>query len=75
VIVCHCFVIRAADVDSAVAGGACSLRDVRRACGAEDGCGGCNATIEDLLDAHAHRRASATTRSDASASWRSTMRA
>jgi NAD(P)H-nitrite reductase large subunit len=52
-LVCHCFVIRACEVRSAIANGARSTREIRRVCRAGSGCGGCTPLIEELLEEHA----------------------
>ncbi|MCB9666727.1 MAG: (2Fe-2S)-binding protein [Myxococcales bacterium] len=52
-IVCHCQRVRDCDVRLAIRKGACSKREVARACGAGKGCGGCLAVIDELL--HAER--------------------
>jgi bacterioferritin-associated ferredoxin len=54
-LVCHCFVIRACDVRTAIARGARTPGEVARACRAGAGCGGCQPVIEELLDEHADR--------------------
>jgi bacterioferritin-associated ferredoxin len=54
-LVCHCFVIRASDVQSAIARGARTPGDVARACRAGGGCGGCRPVIEELIDRHGVR--------------------
>jgi bacterioferritin-associated ferredoxin len=72
-LVCHCFVIRARDVRTAIQSGARSARDVARACGAGGACGGCVPMIEELLAAHALCDAILGAASDALESARTTM--
>lgn len=53
-LVCHCFVVRAAEIRSAIASGARTAREVTRVCRAGGSCGGCRPVIAELLEAHAH---------------------
>ncbi|MGE4651729.1 MAG: (2Fe-2S)-binding protein [Myxococcota bacterium] len=48
-IVCHCEAVTDRDIRQSVAEGACSLRQVARACGAGRQCGGCLPVVEALL--------------------------
>ncbi|MFI5318165.1 MAG: (2Fe-2S)-binding protein [Myxococcota bacterium] len=73
-LVCHCFVIRACDVRSAIAHGARTPADVARACHAGTGCGGCRPVIEEILAAQTgHCGGSEFAAGDARANPRSTM--
>jgi bacterioferritin-associated ferredoxin len=49
--VCHCRAVNDRTILAAAADGACTVEDLRRACGAGADCGGCHAMLEDLLDA------------------------
>ena len=63
-IVCHCEAVTDREIRRSVAGGACSLRQVARACGAGRQCGGCLPVVEALLGQPAtcvvHRQPAAT---------------
>lgn len=48
-IVCHCKGISDRDIRAAIRAGAHSSRQVGARCRAGTGCGGCHATIEDLI--------------------------
>jgi bacterioferritin-associated ferredoxin len=74
-LVCHCFVIRARDVRSAIQSGARNACDVARACGAGGGCGGCVPLIEELLAERALCDAILGAAGDALESAGTTMRA
>ena len=54
-IVCHCEAVTDREIRRSVAGGACSLRQVARACGAGRQCGGCLPVVEALLGQPATR--------------------
>ena len=54
-IVCHCEAVTDREIRRSVAGGACSLRQVARACGAGRQCGGCLPGVEALLGQPATR--------------------
>ena len=54
-IVCHCEAVTDRDIRRSVAEGACSLRQVTRACGAGRQCGGCLPMVETLLGQPAQR--------------------
>ena len=54
-IVCHCEAVTDREIRRSVAGGACSLRQVARACGAGRQCGGCLPVGEALLGQPATR--------------------
>jgi bacterioferritin-associated ferredoxin len=57
VIVCHCRAISDREIRRAVHGGATSLPEVARACGAGAGCGGCAAAVLDVLRSEVGARA------------------
>ena len=48
-IVCHCRAVNHREIEDAVADGARTVSEVTRACGAGGVCGGCTATIADLV--------------------------
>jgi len=48
-IVCLCHAVRDRDLDAAIAGGAATVEEVGRACGAGTGCGSCIPDVEDRL--------------------------
>ena len=48
-IICHCEVVRDRDIVAAIEAGACSIEQVRTACGAVTGCGACEPAVVDLL--------------------------
>ncbi len=48
-IVCQCEVVRDRDIVAAIEAGACSIDDVRIACGAVNGCGDCAPAVVELL--------------------------
>ncbi|MEZ4404251.1 MAG: (2Fe-2S)-binding protein [Kofleriaceae bacterium] len=48
-IVCLCYAVRDRDLDAAIAGGAATVEEVGRACGAGTGCGACLGDVEDSL--------------------------
>lgn len=50
VIVCHCRAVSDRAIREAVRGGACSLRQVARACGAAGRCGGCRPAVAQVID-------------------------
>jgi NAD(P)H-nitrite reductase large subunit len=49
-IVCHCFAVRAREIEDAVSRGARTPAEIVRACRAGGGCGGCRPLIEELLE-------------------------
>jgi NAD(P)H-nitrite reductase large subunit len=49
-IVCHCFAVRAREIEDAISRGARTPAEIVRACRAGGGCGGCQPVIEELLD-------------------------
>jgi len=53
-IVCHCEVVRERTIVKAISRGATALDEVRAACGATAGCGGCEAAVLELLERHSH---------------------
>ena len=48
-IVCHCEAVTDREIRQSVAEGACTARQVARACGAGGRCGGCLPVVESLL--------------------------
>ena len=64
-IICLCEGIRVKDVKAAVRGGAHTITQLSRACGAGKGCGACHEELKKLLHAHgkktAHTKHSAST--------------
>jgi len=48
-IVCHCQAVTDREIRKCVAEGACTARQVARACGAGGRCGGCLPVVESLL--------------------------
>jgi bacterioferritin-associated ferredoxin len=48
--VCHCGAVNDRTVRAAADAGALTVDDLTRACGAGGDCGGCHATLEELLD-------------------------
>ena len=48
-IICLCHAVRDRDLDAAIAGGAASVAEAGRACGAGTGCGACIPDVEDRL--------------------------
>ena len=48
-IVCQCEAVTDRDIRQSMAEGACTLREVARACGAGRRCGGCLPVVEALL--------------------------
>jgi bacterioferritin-associated ferredoxin len=49
VIVCHCNATTDREIRRAVRNGAVGLREVSRACGATNGCGGCAETVLEII--------------------------
>jgi bacterioferritin-associated ferredoxin len=56
-LVCHCKGVSERELRSAIQSGACTRRELARECGAGSVCGGCRPVIDELIDAHAPRRA------------------
>jgi bacterioferritin-associated ferredoxin len=50
-IVCHCHYVSDREIRQCAQGGACSVAEVGRACGAGTGCGGCRPEIANILGA------------------------
>jgi bacterioferritin-associated ferredoxin len=50
VLVCHCQAVCDREIRAAVRSGACSLRQVARACGAGRSCGGCRPAIHEIIE-------------------------
>jgi len=48
-LVCHCHRICDRTIRASIQQGACSIKEVGKACGAGRGCGGCRPTIAELL--------------------------
>ena len=48
-IICHCNVVRAAEIRASVRSGASTLGDVAMGCGAGGRCGGCRAAVEAVI--------------------------
>jgi bacterioferritin-associated ferredoxin len=57
--VCSCRATTDREVARAIDGGATTIDDISRACGAGDGCGGCWPTLQHLLDESARNRVGA----------------
>jgi bacterioferritin-associated ferredoxin len=49
-IICLCEGVSEREVNQAIKEGARSIRDIRRACGAGGGCGGCHDQLLELLE-------------------------
>ena len=49
-LVCHCFAVRAREIEDAIARGARTAVEIQRACRAGSRCGGCQPVIEELLE-------------------------
>jgi len=58
-IVCHCSGVSDRTVRSVVRRGAADRRSVARECGAAAGCGGCLATVEQIIEQELRREPSA----------------
>ena len=54
-LVCHCHAVCDRTIRRHVADGARSGHEIRRACGAGGGCGGCRPVIEELIELHGVR--------------------
>lgn len=48
--VCICNAVSEKDVHSCVAAGACSTRQVKKACGWKPGCGSCTSRLTEVID-------------------------
>lgn len=48
--VCICNAVSEKDVHRCVAAGACSTRQVKKACGWQPGCGSCTARLAEVID-------------------------
>ncbi|MEV5647205.1 (2Fe-2S)-binding protein [Nocardia sp. NPDC052254] len=48
--ICICNAVSEADVHTCVAAGACSTRQVKKACGWKPGCGSCTARLAEVID-------------------------
>jgi bacterioferritin-associated ferredoxin len=48
--VCVCKAVTHTKVEEAIDGGACTVAEVTRACGAGGDCGACRGMIEDMID-------------------------
>ncbi len=48
-VICYCAGVREGEIRHAIRSGACSLRDVARACGAGTGCGTCCVAVAEIL--------------------------
>ncbi len=53
-LVCHCHAVNDRMIRQCVSDGARSEHEVRKACGAGSGCGGCRPVIDRLIELH-HR--------------------
>ncbi|MGD8316243.1 MAG: (2Fe-2S)-binding protein [Myxococcales bacterium] len=51
-LVCHCHAVNDATIRQCVSAGARSSHEIREACGAGGGCGGCRPTIDRLIEIH-----------------------
>ncbi len=56
-IVCHCNATTDREIRRAVRNGAGTLREVSRACGAANGCGGCTETVREIISSELGARA------------------
>jgi bacterioferritin-associated ferredoxin len=59
VIVCHCKGVSDRAIRKAVRGGACTHRDVARACQAGSHCGGCVDAVSEILNSERNESAAA----------------
>ena len=51
-LVCHCHAVNDATIRRCVNAGARSPNEIREACGAGGGCGGCRPVIDRLIETH-----------------------
>ncbi len=59
VIICHCKGVSDRAIRKAVRGGACTHRDVARACQAGSRCGGCVNAVSEILESERNESAAA----------------
>ena len=51
-LICHCAGVRESVIVSSIHEGATSIDDLRLLCGAAADCGGCEMSLQDLIDEH-----------------------